>query len=73
MSHITNQRPLHTSSIVIYLSHSIYQNTPHYIRIILIDWLGLVISHQFLGIQNIKDHDERIFHQSTIERKDVNG
>ena len=49
MSHITNQRPLHTSSIVIYLSYSIYQkpSTLYSYRAILIDWLGLVIFHQF--------------------------
>ena len=33
MNHIKNQRPLHTSSIEIHISYSIYQNTPHYIRI----------------------------------------
>ena len=55
MSHITNQRPLHTSSIVIYLSYSIYQNTQYYIRIILIELPGFAIFNQPLGIYNIND------------------
>ena len=64
MSHITNQRPLHTSSIAIYLSHSIYQNTPHYIRINHMEWLEFAICYQLLSIQNINDQ----FHSFYILR-----